>query len=61
MENPQKEELLQKSQLLINDFISEQKKKIDVIAAMEDTIMKRLVVNIICVFILIHILTHPIH
>jgi CHASE3 domain sensor protein len=61
VENPQKEDLLQKSQLLMHDFISEQKKKIDVIAAMEDTIMKRLVVNIICVFILIHILTHPIH
>lgn len=45
----------------MHDFISEQKKKIDVIAAMEDTIVKRLVVNIICVFILIHILTHPIH
>jgi DNA repair exonuclease SbcCD ATPase subunit len=61
VENPQKEDLLQKSQLLMHDFISEQKKKIDVIAAMEDTIMQRLVVNIICVFILIHILTHPIH
>ena len=61
VENPQKEKLLQKSQLLMHDSINEQKKTIDVIAAMEDTIVKRLVVNIICVFVLIHILTHPIH